>query len=49
MLGNGGAHEEMRVVMEDTQKKCKEIKKMMGEHSFSQFVFDSELPVRMAH
>ena len=45
MLGNGGASEEMRVVMEDTQKKYKELKKMVGKHAFNEFVFDSELPV----
>ena len=33
---NGGASEEMRVFMEDTQKKYKGLKKMVGRHSFKQ-------------
>ena len=43
MLGNGGASEDMRVIMEDTQKKYKDLKKMaLGKHAFNDFVFGSE-------
>ena len=48
MLGNGGASEDMWVIMEDTQKKYKDLKKMaLSKHAFNDFVFDSEpeLPV----
>ena len=44
MLGNGSTSEEMRVVMEDTQKKYEEPRKMVGKHTFSNFVFNSQLP-----
>ena len=44
MLGNGSTSEEMRVVVEDTQKKYEEPRKMMGKHAFSDFVFNSQLP-----
>ena len=45
MLGNGGASEEMRVIMEDTQKKYTKLKNQAAKHRVNDFVFDSKLPV----
>jgi hypothetical protein len=45
ILCNGGASDEMRLKMEETEEKYSRLKSAAGEHGVNVFVFDSKLPV----